>query len=184
MSWETPDFGRRQLLHLLGVAGLLGLAGCSSLTADRSGKTGLPTATKDIESRVEVPDCPDKPDTLTRESVVPFAVQFEKAYFTRQILEERDAVTYVQFKQIAGVSDDNPDVAVRSAEDGYEVRFSVSVAYGYRPAPRTPESAHADLPGYAATYFLNESLVVRAEARGETPVDPREVGEQVLCPPE
>lgn len=157
------------------------LAGCLNGVLP-SQQTRTPTSTPDIESQVDLPTCPEKPDSLTQDNVEAFTVQFEKAYSTRVILRENEYVTYVQFKNIAGDYEGELNVDTTELENGFLVRFDVTTAYGYRPEPKTPETVHADLAPYTANYFISKQRVVRAESEEDTTVDPREVGTEVHCP--
>lgn len=171
---------RRRLLVLVGgMAGPLG--GCSGGGRLPGQSTDSPTPSPPVESRVEVPPCPEKPDPLTRETVVRFAILFEKAYVTRQILHEQERVTYVDFLTIGQVEDD-PNAPVTPTADGFIARFPVSPAYGYRDDPGKAVTAHADLPEYTATYFVTDETVRRAKATSDTPVDPQNDGKVVTCP--
>lgn len=172
---------RRFLVLVGGVAGSLG--GCAGRGRLPGQPTESPTSSPPVESRVEVPPCPEKPDPVTRENVVRFATLFEKAYVTRQILTDQERVTYVDFLTIGQVEDD-PNLPLTPTADGFIVRFPVSPAYGYRDDPGTPDTTHADLAGYTATYFITNGTIRRAKATDGTPVDPREKGTVVTCPPD
>lgn len=167
---------RRRFLG--GTAGGFSMfAGCTTSPGHRSES---PTSSPAIESRVDVPSCPKMPRPLARENVASFAIQFEKAYFTRRVLRENERVTYVEFLSIA----DADEADVTQTENGFIVRFSAMSAYGYRQNPGTPETTHADLPQYTAYYFITSETVRRAKAVEETAVDPRENGTEVHCPPQ
>lgn len=174
---------RRSILRVTGAMAPVLLAGCLNGVLPTQ-RTSAPTATLALESQVNLPPCPKKPDSLTRDNVESFTVQFEKAHSTRVILRENEYVTYVQFKNIAGDYDGELNVDTTELENGFLVRFAVTTAYGYRPEPKTPETVHADLAPYTANYFVSNQRVVRAESEQDTTVDPREVGTEVHCPPE
>lgn len=162
---------RRRFLQIA-LGGLSATAGCLSPSSQSS-----PTPSPAVESRVEVPSCPTKPSPLTEENVGPFAVQFEKAYFTRQILRNNERVTYVEFLSI----DESPTVT--KVTGGYVVRFEALPAYGFRPNPDTPETAHADFPQSTLHYFISNETVRRTRTTEQETVDPLKIGTVVQCPP-
>lgn len=164
-----------------GIGGVL--AGCLGEGNAPAQPTHSPTQSPPVETRVEVPACPDRPASLTYDSVVRYAIQFEKAYTTRVILQENDRVTYVQFKQLAGMYDGEPNAEISRVDDGWVVRFSVTPAYGYRPHEGTAESVHVDPAQYTANYFISATTVYRQKIGDGTPGDPRQTGTVVHCPP-
>lgn len=175
---EVIGMHRRQLLRLApGGAALL--PGClDSFTADPTPTT--PTPTPPIESQVSIPDCPEKPDPLTRENVVEYAVRFENAYVTREILDEHARITSVTFIRPVG---DWAEPSVTESGDGFVVRFGARVSYDQQRYDST-RARHVDEPNYTANYFVSRERVLRAESGREESVDPREDGSAVRCPPE
>lgn len=165
---------RRKFLWVVPV-GMTLTAGCSA----RSTSDKTPTPTPSIESQVDVPDCPDKPDPLTRENAAEFAVQFEGAYLTREVLDDHYGVTEVYVPD----SVDDVDPTVTETGDGFVVRFTTQLAYSYRP-PDATRDKHVDDPMHTANYFVSRETTMRAESGPDDPVDPREEGETVRCPPE
>lgn len=156
---------RRRFLRVVPVGATL--AGCLSSSPSES----TPTSTPPIESQVTVPDCPDKPDPLTRENVAEFALQFEGAYLTREVLDDHYGVTEVYVPD----SVDDVDPTVTETEDGFVVRFTAQFAYSYRP-PDATRDKHVDEPLHTANYFVSQETVLRAESGRDDPVDPRERG--------
>lgn len=154
------------------IGGLSFAAGCSSPLGQSS-----PTLSPAVESRVEIPPCPAKPDPLTTQNVGPYAVQFEKAYFVRNILREHERVTYVEFLTI----DESPEVT--REKGGFKVQFDARPAYGYRPNPGTPETAHADYARYTLHYFISNETVRRTKTTSQGTAAPFENGTVVHCPP-
>lgn len=167
----------------LSMAGLVGgsLAGCLGQGAapEQPTATDSPTPSPTTGSQVEVPPCPEKPNPITRDTVLQFATQFEKAFVTRNVLREHERVVSVDID--IGRS---PTSKTATQTDGGSVaRFNVNgPAYRYRPNPESTETAHYDPPLYVANYLVTDQTVVRAKAAKE--VDPREHGTEVTCPPQ
>lgn len=180
------DMDRRRLLETL-VGGAVPLATAGAVTgvagclASPVRPNESPTTSPPVESRVEVPPCPERPEPLTGSGAATFAVRFERAYVTRRILRENDRVTYVDFLELEGT--DGSSATVTEIDGGFEVRFSARPAYGYRQHPGTPESAHVDFAEYRVDYFVGDAAVRRATASEGTPVEPRTNGTAVSCPP-
>lgn len=155
-------------------------AGCTS----RSTSDTTPSPTPSIESQVTVPDCPEKPDPLTRENVVEFVVRFENAYVTREILDEHARVTYVTFSAGEEVHPDETEPTVTETDDGFVVRFAARVRHGRQRYDST-HVKDVDEPPYTANYFVSGETILRGKKDGRNnPVDPREEGSAVRCPPE
>lgn len=172
---------RRPLLTRISALGTMCVAGCTGMTGSDSTQSpdrtptesSTPTATPEVESQVEVPPCPDHSDSFTRESVLQFAIQFEKSYLTRKTLQQQDHVISVDI----GITDSIIDKNATQTTDGWLVRFSV-----IGPAFETT-TGHGDPPAFGANYFISDENMLRATA-GKA-VDPREVGvgAVVHCPP-
>lgn len=165
-------------LSAIGTVCLPAASGCLS-RFERPATSPAPSPP--VESRVDVPPCPTRPDPLTASAAATFAVRFEKAHVARVILRDHERVTYVDFLELGSADGSNATVA--AVDGGFRVRFSARPAFGYRMHPGTPESAHVDFAAYTAHYFVDEQTVRRAKSTGETPVDPRESGAEVDCPP-
>lgn len=173
---------RRRFLRFAPV-GVTVVPGCLGTFNSESTPT-TPTSTPPIESQVTVPDCPGKPDPLTRENVVEFALRFEHAYVTREVLDEHARVTYVTFSAGENVHPDEwTEPTVAETADGFVVRFGVRVRHGRRRFDST-HVKHVDDPPYTANYFVSGERMLRAESGRDHPVDPRAEGEAVQCPPE
>lgn len=187
---------RRQILAAVAGIGASSLAGCAGRGSSPDGSTDSPAGptTSDVptrsptptsrarsptsaaESEIEVPPCPGTPASLTRETVVRFASQFERAYVTRTVLREHERVTSVR------VDVEDAEAEVIRTDDGWVVRFTVvGPAYRYRPTPGSTVTAHVDPPLYVASYFVGEPSVLRAV--GVETVDPQTEGTAVSCPP-
>lgn len=186
---------RRQVLG--GVAVLLGsLSGCLSGTEESMGPTASPTRsrtdsptrsltlgstpapTSPSGSQVDVPPCPDPPDSFTSDSASRFAVQFEKAFVARRTIAEQSNVASVQFPTLSGIG--TSETTVDETQNGYLVHFPSEPAYTYRAGLGSTATVHADMARYTANYYLSRQRILRKEA--DRPVDPREDGASVQCP--
>ncbi|WP_435348529.1 hypothetical protein [Haloarchaeobius sp. HRN-SO-5] len=160
----------------LALPGCLGQAAPSnqSTTATPSSTTSALTGTG---SYVEVPTCPERPDSFTSESALAFAIEFEEAIVERDVLQ--------RYERVVSIDVDTVDVLVEESatrtDGGWLVRFAVrGPAYRYYPDPNATETRHSDPPVYAANYFITDQTVLRAQAIEA--VDPRENGVEVSCP--
>ena len=169
---------RRKFLGVVGGIGV-SFSGCLGQGSAPAQPTDSPTPSPTVESRVEVPACPEKPDSLSRENVLQFAIQFEKAFVTRTVLQEHERVTSID----VDIGDGLTNKTAIQTDGGWLVRFTVTgPAYRYLPSPNATETAHVDPPLYAANYFITDQTVLRAQA--VEAIDPRETGTVVHCPPE
>lgn len=167
---------RRQVLAGIGGVGA-SLSGCLDGGAATTQPTDAPTPA--VESQVEVPPCPERPDSFTRETALQFATQFEKSYRIRRTLREREHVVSI-FVEIREALTEK--TATRT-DEGWLVRFTVlGPAYRYRPTPSSTQTAHVDPSMTVAHYLLTDRTVFRAVSLDT--VDPREAGSAVQCPPE
>lgn len=168
---------RRRLLAAVGglgaaVPGCLGPGGNAGALADPPASSGTPSPV--VVSGVEVPPCPERPTSLTRDSVVRFAIRFERAYLARVTLRETD-------RDVVSVDVDVRDPEATATRRGWVVRFAVvGPAYRYR-RPESTGTAHVDPPLTTAHYLVTDAAVYRALSP-ET-VAPREHGTPVRCPP-
>lgn len=147
------------------------------------GGLGVPLGTNgtpEPHPYVEVPPCPEIPEPLTRETVGRFAPRFERAYANR-ILDDRTRDMALHSSSLSVSIHDDPEVA--TAGDGWVVRFLVvGPGYGIRPPGGGAISVH--LGYWTAHYFVTDDTVVRAAGDPPIePVDPREHGTAVQCPP-
>lgn len=167
---------RRHFLGLLGTCSMA-VAGClesgSADTPPQANATEPPSSTSaSADSRVEVPPCPDRPESFTHSSVLEFAIQFEKSHLARKTLQGRDDITSIDVR----VTEDLVDKDATRAGEGWASRFTV-----IGPAYRTT-SGHVDPPLFVANYFIGDERVLRAA--GTEAADPREEGTAVDCPPD
>jgi hypothetical protein len=121
---------------------------------------------------VEVPPCPDRPDSFTRATVRQFAFQFEKAYNSQEMVQRWDDIVSIDVDIVE--SDEN--IAVGTS-DGWIVRFEV-----IGPRTRLEDENYAHPPRFRAHYFIAEDTIFRAVSFDD--IDPREEGTEVHCPPE
>lgn len=184
LACQRIGMNRRGFLGTVSGVGIV-LAGClgqetpPEKPADSLTTSPPPFSTSGVESDVEVPPCPEKSDSFTHELILKFAMQFEKAYVTRTVLQEHERVTSIDID----IGDGLTNKTATHTDDGWLVRFTVNgPAYRYRPTPHSTETAHVDPPLYVANYFVSEETVIRAQA--VEAVDPRENGTVVHCPPE
>lgn len=171
---------RRQFIGVaagVGVSfsGCLGQGSPPTRPTDSSDQTTTPG----VESQVDVPPCPERPATFTADTVLDFAIQFEKAYLTRRTLEEHERIVSID----VDIGGQLVKKSSTRTTDGWIVRFSVlGPAYRYRPTPGSTRTRHVDPALFVANYFITDATVLRAAATEA--VDPQEVGEVVQCPPQ
>lgn len=176
---------RRRFLELMGGVSV-GITGClgqrtGSNPSSPASPTDSPTATSTPEagSQVTIPPCPTKPASLTRDTALQFATQFEKAYLTRTVLRDQERVISVDIDVGSGLT----DKTATQTDAGWLARFTVTgPAYRYRPDPKSTETAHVDPPMYAANYLITDQRVWRA--RATEAVNPRQKGTDIVCPPQ
>lgn len=172
---------RRRFFGVIGGLGGLGgsLAGCLGRGSVPVQPTESATLTPTDQEEIEVPPCPEMPDMLTRETVLQFAMQFEKAYRIRKTFPENARVVSIRFE----ITDALTEREAIKTGDGWVVRFSVlGPAYRYYPHSNATTPIHGDPGLTAANYFVTDETVRRAHATEA--VDPREQGTVVQCPPE
>ena len=175
---QPPRVTRRHVLASMSGLGVA-VSGCptqgddSSPTSNES-QSGSPTATPTptVVNGVEVPPCPDRPDSFTRATVRQFAFRFEKAYNSRETVQGRDDIVSIDVDIVE--SDEN---MVVGTNDGWIVRFEV-----IGPRTQLEDGKHGDPPGFRAHYLIVEDTVFRAVSFDD--VDPRQEGTEVQCPPE
>lgn len=170
---------RRTVLAAIGPS-VVPLVGCTGLgnpdTASVDTDTETPTPT--IESRVDVPPCPETPDSFTRETALQFATKFEKAYVVRQTLRKKDRIVSIS----VSIGEERN---VTNADVGWIVRFTATgPAYRYLPGPSSTETQHVDPAYYGVNYFVSNRTVRRAPALPTKEVDPRVSGPVLNCPPD
>lgn len=192
---------RRRFLGLFGVGFGLGTAGCSSDDSPGTGsaggptpggrssppeydcsEAGRPTLTDDVRERgdsVEPLDYPDGPPPLgDDEAFIEYVKQYERALVRKRVRSDtRGRVTGFGLSGDARTFDAPPDAAI--------VRFRYSYYYGFEN--HAGSIVHSDSFINFATYYLDESVVVRAHR--ETRLDdeealvpdPWESGDPVQC---
>ena len=168
---------RRNVLKLVGGAGA-SVAGCSGPSAAPSPRTDAPTSSVPPETRVEVPPCPESPDTLTAETAGRFASEFERAYRARLLLRRRDGITPpIQFR---GLRESPPGERDGS---GFIIRLNYRLSYQQMSDGQTPVAVDVDLPSESFHYFIGSQQVLRAKTEYNQTVDPLRKGSDVRCPP-
>lgn len=155
---------RRGLL-LLVIVPVVAFSGCL-------GQLGTtPTSTEDSntcpDERVTPVPYPDRPATLTSDSVHAFITDLEQAYVYNREADEGN-VTNISF-------DPEPDNVTR-LDDGWVVRIETGVSeYSCTNGTLSVGDGY-----YTARYFLNESAIYRAQDGGDGPVgDPRKYGTKI-----
>ena len=155
----------RSVLLLLVIVSLVALGGCL-------GQFGTePTNPEDQntcrDAQVTSVPYPDRPATLTNESVQGFIADLERAYIYNREADEGN-VTDISF-------DPEPDDVTR-LKDGWSVRLETGIS-----EYRCVDGALSVGDGYyTARYFLNESAIYRAQDGGDGPVeDPRKYGTRI-----
>lgn len=136
-----------------------------------------PPPTDTAHSAVDVPPCPERPDSFTEENVVRFAAAFEESYVTRLTLRKDQHRRFISIS----VDADESGADVESTEEGWLVRVP-TIGPATVSRVNETETRHGDPPMYIANYLITEGKVVRA--RGTENVDPQETGYTVSCPPE
>jgi len=192
---------RRRYLGLLGVGFGLGSAGCSSVDSPATGSAGdptpsgrssppeydcseasRPTLADDVRARddtIELRSYPEGPPPLgDDQAVVGYVKQYEHALVQKRVRSEtRGRVTGFGLSGDARTFDAPPDAAI--------VRFRYSYQYGF--VNHAGSTVHSDSFINFATYYLDESVVVRAhrETRLDNEEalvpDPWESGDPVKC---
>lgn len=180
ISRQYIGMNRRRFLAFSGS--YLALAGCleQAATPDRSttDPSSSTTTPPETESYVETPPCHERPESFTSESALAFAIEFEKAYVKREVLQTYERVISLDVDIVEGLVEQS----ATQTDDGWLVRFTVKgPAYRYYPDPNSTETRHADPPVYAANYLITDQTIFRAEATEA--VDPREEGTEASCPP-
>lgn len=145
---------------LVGLSGVSGLAGCVGQST-RPGQDACP------DGEVTPIPYPDRPTTLTNESVHRFVADLERAYVYDR---ESESGTVVSISM-----DPEPD-EVTKVDDGWAVRIETGFS-----KETCQDGARAVGDGYyTVRYFLNESHIYRAQdgGAGSAP-DPREQGTRI-----
>lgn len=167
---------RRKFVIGLGLI-VTPLSGCSV----KSGQSASSNSPNSQTTSVGIPPCPENPDSKDPEALVQFVISFEKYYKTRQIVENEEQIISLQFKQLAGSYDSDPNVEITNVNNGYILRFFVEISYSYKKGSEGTETVHADPPQYRAHYFVNNDTVKRTIGSGDERIDPREKGKPVDC---
>lgn len=171
--------------HLLGAVGGLGvsLTGCLSQGAPSGEQADSPTPSPTDEygfcpddpdsNQVEIPAWPQKPHSLTRETVAGFVAQYEEAFRGRLALPaDTDNITAVRVIGSASKND------VTRTDGGWLAHFLVSEPTFVRHSPTPTESSHDSRAMYPVSYFVSDDAVFRAM---KNKVDPREKGNKLNC---
>lgn len=152
---------RRTLLLVFVVLPLIIVSGCLG-PLKQTQPSGSCT-----EKRLTPAPYPDRPATLSTESVRTFVADLERAYVYAREASDGDVVN-VSF-------DPEPDEVTR-LEDGWSVRIET----GFSQYTCLDGSLAVGDGYYTARYFLNESAIYRAQDGGAGPVaDPREQGTRI-----
>jgi hypothetical protein len=155
----------RSVLLLLVIVSLVALGGCLSQFGTESTNPGDRNTCPD-EQVTSVP-YPDRPATLTNESVQAFIADLEQAYVYNREADEGN-VTNISF-------DPEPDDVIQ-LEDGWSLRLETGISE-YRCVDGSLSVGDGY---YTARYFLNESAIYRAQNGGDGPVgDPRKYGTRI-----
>ncbi|SEN26253.1 hypothetical protein SAMN05216388_1002184 [Halorientalis persicus] len=193
---------RRRFLGLLGVGVGLATAGCSSGNSSETGTgtnptpnrrappeydcsvAGRPTLTGGSRARgdtVESRPYPDGPPPLGDEdAVVEYVTRYERALVQRRVRNDApERVTAFGLSGGTRIYDAPADTAL--------VRFRYTYWYEYEADGN--RTVHADSPIHYATYYVDDSVVVRAKREGflddaeeaKLIPDPWESGEPVEC---
>lgn len=156
----------RSVLLALAVVSVVALGGClGHLDSDSTGPE-TETETDCPKEQVTPVPYPDRPASLTNESVRAFVADLERAYVhTREADGEATDLSF----------DPEPDDVTRM-EDGWSVRVETGIAtYSCAGGNLAVGDGH-----YTARYFVNESAVYRAQDAGDGAVpDPRERGKRI-----
>jgi hypothetical protein len=166
---------RRTYLGVVGVtllpAGCVG--GPSQVTESKTPSTrdtrscpGTPTDDR------TAPPWPAEPSTLSRESVIEYTTQIERAYVIRNTLQEHERAYSVD------VDTDAENANATQVDDGWLVTFDV-IGPAYKIRTRG-SGAHVDPGLYTVTYFVSSDAVIRQQSTGEQ-VDLRENGARIHC---
>lgn len=124
-------------------------------------------------NQVKIPAWPDKPDSLTRETVKRFVRQYEKAFRARGAFPtERDNIKAVH---VIGAPSKND---VTRTDGGWLVHFFVSEPSFVFRSPTPTENSQDSLAMFSVSYFVNDDAVFRAT---QQKVDPREEGTELQC---
>jgi len=165
---------RRHFLRLFSISAV-GMSGCLGVTDSSSAPD---------ESQVDVPPCPNRPDSFTEENVLQFATQFERAYLSRKTVQRLESRGATVQRVSVSIVEEPVKKTVTQATSGWVARFSVQ-GPGYQT-----DSVVTSRPTFVVNYLLGEGQILRAENRlpnDEPPeefADPREQGTVVHCPPE
>jgi hypothetical protein len=133
-----------------------------------------PAPTTPIEYDIDVPECPERPESFTEDTVGEFATQFEQAYATRDYLRETS-------RDVVAIRVDTETPRVNRTSQGWFVNFTASTPAVEWTEPGSNETRHVDPALSTARYFISENSVYRV--MNISAVDPRDDGERVYCPP-
>lgn len=171
---------RRTLMIAVGGFGV-SLTGCLSQGAPPEEQTDSPTPSPadeygfcpDDPDLNDITAWPEKPDSLTRETVARFVTQYEEAFRGRLALPaDTDNITAVRVFGAASKND------VTRTDGGWLAHFLVSEPDFVRRSPTPTKSSHDSRALYPVSYFVSDDAVFRAM---ENKVDPQEKGNKLNC---
>lgn len=179
-GYHMAPLRRRTVLGLAGASAIAGTAGClGTLPGQSEDNDGDPPDepesgtnegdNDDTEPELDIPDCPEKPDSLTDTSVADYATQFEEARQAQMALQNPP-------DPVKRISVSTHEVNTTETDEGWEVHFGrqgPNVDYG---------DYHTDGPIQRVAYYVTEDTTLRTAAV-EEPLKPQEDGESVECPP-
>lgn len=157
-------------MRALLLAALVVLSGCAAVGP---GGTASPTATPiptptgpcevddrpmpEHDSNEVAPDeYPERPDSLSGESVAPFVASFEETYIQNSVLADGSNITYIETY--------TNDVNVTAHGDVYVVRLTSYTNGNYRDTgEETPIEVHWDGAPQPITYLVTEDGMLRGE---------------------
>jgi len=111
---------------------------------------------------------PDKPDSLTPDSVKSYFKSFEVSYSSNALLEETSA---------SSINVEIRDTSITSVDEGFLAHLKVQVMYTVSN-DQTPTSTGDKK--HTANYFVNSGLIYRAETDSIENTDPRNHSSKVL----
>lgn len=182
---------RRALLLTLAGSSLAGCLGPDALVGGstetrpspdtrRAPPEPLSCPTPTETGEVGMPPWPAFPESLTRESAVEYATDFERVYRIRKTASDSPNYYLAIDVRVTDVTE------VTRTDDGWVVSFWVNgPATRHRPDPESTETRHGDPPMYGVGYFVGTETTLRTQSLD--PVDPRDAGVEsavVTCTPE
>ncbi len=152
MTPRTDDSGRPLAAVALALALLL--AGCTAVAPAGPSTTPSETPSPPSESPLTPKPLPERPDDLTRATVVEFAEDFEVAYQWNEELDA-DTLEIAVAPQRAWVLDETAD--------GFVVHLEV----GFSKTGRSDGARMVADGFYTANYFVNGTTIRRVQVGGQ-----------------